>query len=131
MFAQASLSLVLALGLSVGGFGLYAKGRKDGRMLEQATDLREREIARMASDAAASAAASAIAGIRIQNRTVYSEVQREVSEKLVYRECNHSPGQLRNINAALTGAEPADGSVMPTSDAASGPKLWGNDTQAD
>ena len=132
MIAQAVLVLSLVLGLGAAGTGLYVKGRHDGRAIEQATDLREREIARMAADTAAAAAAKAISGIKVQNRTINNEVQREISERLVYRDCQHSPEQLQRINAALTGAqpEPAGRGLVPGADAARGSELRGDDAEA-
>jgi hypothetical protein len=105
VIAQAALVLALVAGVGAFGAGLYLKGRSDGRAIEQATDQREREIARMAADTAAAAAASAISTIKVQNRTVYSEVQREITERPVYRDCLHTEEQLRRINDALTGVQ--------------------------
>lgn len=133
MIPQITFALVMALGLGIAGAGLYAKGRKDGRALEQAIDLREREIGRMAADSAASAAAAAITKIKVQNRTVYSEVQREITEKPVYRDCVHSPEQLQRLNAAITGErpEPAGRGLVPRTDAALGPDVRRDDAEAD
>jgi len=111
--------------------GVYLQGRKDGKNACIAADVRERQIGELAAAKATDAAASAISKIKVQNRTVYSEVQREVMERTVYRDCLHTPEQLRRINSALTGeVEPAGSGILPPSDAASGPKFRGNDAQA-
>lgn len=97
------LAIVLAAGAMTGG--AYWQGRKDGENKIVAQEAREREIAAEAVDAANAAAAQAISAIKVQHKTVTQEVQHEVSERVVYRDCQHSPEQLRRINAALTGAE--------------------------
>jgi len=96
-----------------------------------ARQAREDSIEQRASAAAAAAAASAISTIKVQHRTVQQEVQREISERVVYRECVHSAEQLQRINAAITGrAEPADRGIVPAANAAGGSKLRGDDGQA-
>ncbi len=108
--------LVLAAALTGGA---YRQGREDGEAKIEAQQARENSIAAKATEAAASAAARAISAIKVQNRTITQEVQREVIDRPVYRDCLHSPDQLRNINAALTGAsvpEPAGSGVVPGTD---------------
>lgn len=111
---------ILAAVLAVAGLagGAYKLGREDGEAKVVAQEAREREIAAEAVDAANNAAAQAIAGIKLWNRTINQEVQREVSERVVYRDCVHSPDQLQRINAAITGASPpstaGSGVVPPT-----------------
>ena len=118
MLAQAGLALVLAIGIAAAGAGVYLEGKRAGRDACQATDAREREIGREAAAVAASVAASAIAGIKVQNRTIHTEVQREVQTNTVYRDCRHSPEQLQRINAALTDEqpEPAGRGLVPHAD---------------
>ena len=61
-------------------------------------------------------------------RTIQNEVQREISERVVYRDCSHSPEQLQRINAAITGqSEPAGRGLVPRADAAGGLKFRGDD----
>jgi len=126
-------SVALAGGLAIAGGGLYLEGKKAGRNEVRAQVATNAEIARDAAETAAQIAADAISKIKVQNRTVYQEVQREVLERPVYRECEHSPDVLRRINAALTGesAEPAGRGLVPTSDAASGLKFRGDNAEAD
>jgi hypothetical protein len=92
---------------------------------------REDDIEQRAIVASTDAAASAIAAIKVRNTTIQNEVQHEVSERVVYRECLHSPEQLQRLNAALTGAQPAaaDGK-LPAADAARGSELRRDDPQA-
>ncbi len=126
-------SVALAGGLAVAGAGLYLEGKKAGKNEVRAQVASQAEIARDAAETAAQIAADAISKIKVQNRTVYQEVQREVLERPVYRECEHSPDVLRRINAALTGqaAEPAGRGLMPSADAAGGLKLRRDDAEAD
>lgn len=112
----AILGAVLLVGALVGG--AYRQGREDGEARIVAQEAREREIAAEAVDAANAAAAQAISAIKVQQRTITQEVQRDVLEKTVYRDpgCKHDADSLRRINAALTGAagpEPAGGGVVP------------------
>lgn len=93
----------------------------------EAEAAREERIAAVAMDAAA----SAVAKIKVVNRTVQQEVQREISERVVYRDCQHSPEQLRRINSALTGqVEPAGGGLVPRADALDRPELRGDHSEA-
>lgn len=119
MIAQAWLALALAAGITVGLAGVYFEGKRAGKAECVETQQIAREVAQQAAAAATEAAASAISKIRVQNRTVYSEVQREITEKPVYRDCVHSPSQLQRINAALTGeaTEPPGDRGVPASDA--------------
>lgn len=109
------VGLLVAAGVMTGG--AYYQGRQDGANQIEAQQKREGELSQKAADAATSAAATAISQIKIQHRTVQQEVQREVAERIVYRECLHSPDGLRNINAALTGRaarpEAAGSGVLP------------------
>lgn len=97
----------------------YLQGRSDGMDACTAQAAREDKVAAVATEAAASAAAQAIARIRVTHTTVQQEVQREVRDNVVYRDCSHSPAGLRHLNAALTGRpEPAGGGDVPGADAA-------------
>lgn len=118
-----NLALILVAIIAFGGAtaGAYMQGRQDGADKERAENSREVDIAAQASEAAASAAATAISRIKVQNRTIQNEVQREISERVVYRDCVHSPDQLQRINAALAGGDrpkPAGGGQLPGTDTA-------------
>lgn len=133
MWASIGLSIALAAGMAAAGAGLYLEGKKAGRNQVRAEVASQAEIARDAAEQAAQIAADAIGRIKVQNRTVYQEVQREVLRDPVYRECEHSAEQLRRINAALTGepAEPAGGGLVPGAGAADGLQLRRHDAEAD
>lgn len=108
------LAAVLLVGALTGV--AYRQGRADGEDKIVAQQAREAELSQKAVDAANATAAAAIAGIKVQHRTITQEVNREVIERPVYRDCLHSPDQLQRINAAITGAakaEPAGSGVMP------------------
>lgn len=115
MIAQGLLILALCAGVSAGVAGIYMQGKKAGKAEVEATDARERQIAQAATDAALKVTAEAIGKIRVRNTTIQSEVQREISERVVYRDCQHSPEQLRRINEAITGVgtEPAGSGLLP------------------
>lgn len=121
MIAYLIGGVALLAGLAAGIAGIYFEGKRAGKAECTEAHQLAREVAREAAAAATDAAASAISRIKVQNRTVYSEVQREIVEKpAVYRDCVHSPLQLQRINAALTGepAEPPGDRGVPASDAA-------------
>lgn len=109
----------LAAALVVAGLS-YVQGRRDGRELAAAKDAREREVAQIATQAAATAAAEAITRIKVENKTIQQRVEREIQTRVEYRGCRHTdPGVLADINEALTGQRPkpaADRSV-PAPDA--------------
>lgn len=131
-------AILVALAVAAGGcWYSYSAGREHQRNECEATAARERDIGQAAADRAASAAAGAIAAIKVQHRTITQEVQREVLERPVYRssDCSHGPEQLQRINAALTGAasaaEPAGRGLVPRADAIGRPQLRGDDAEAD
>ena len=126
-------SVALAGGLAAAGGGLYLEGKKSGRNEQIAKQATIDQVADAFERRVADVTAKAISGIKVQNRTVYQEVQREVLERAVYRDCVHSPDQLQRINAALTGqpAEPAGRGLVPPAGAADGLQLRRDDTEAD
>lgn len=107
------IAAMIAFGAATGG--AYLRGRSDGKDNCQAEASRDERVALVATEAAASAAAHAISQIKVQNRTIQNEAQKTVSERVVYRDCAHTPDGMLTINAALTGKrpEPASSSVVP------------------
>lgn len=101
MNPYAIIAAMLALGAAVGG--AYWQGRQDGGAACEAAEAREDNLVAKASDAAASAAAHAISRIEVQRVEITQPVLREIREKLVYRDCRHTPDGLRGVNSALTG----------------------------
>jgi hypothetical protein len=92
--------------------GAYFYGRHDGAQLEEAKHLKAEEIVKQSEIAMQRVAAEAIGAIEITNRTIRAEVQREIIEKPVFRECRAGAGVLDAINAAKTG-QPAPDPVLP------------------
>jgi uncharacterized protein HemX len=102
-------ALVAVLAAGAGGFKLGADH-------EIAAQAREQNHIAEAVDAANTASAQAIAGIKVINKTIQNEVQREVQNNIVYRDCKHSPDGLRLLNEALTGSKPTGDSKLPKAD---------------
>jgi hypothetical protein len=89
----------IALILSVGGF--TAGWRLNG-WRHDAQQLIIEQAAQKAADKATDAAVTAIQGIRIQNRTIRQELEREiVMQPAVGVECNISDGVFTSLNKAL------------------------------
>jgi len=95
------LGALLAILASFGGG--YVKGRSDAN----SNCSEARTLILEASQKAQEAAAREIAKIEIRHTTIRQKVQREITERPVYRNCNHGPDGLRLVNQALTGR--ADG----------------------
>lgn len=112
------LAVVLAVGTLTGG--AYLKGRLDGTAIEQSREAKADDVVRAARTAAANAAAEAIAAIEVKHVTIRQEVQREILEKPIYRDCQHDAAGLRLINAALGfhGHVPAGDGRVPAPDPA-------------
>lgn len=133
MIAQAAILIALSVGVAAFTAGVYHQGKKSGKDEIRAEVATQQQIADEAAAKVAHQAAEAISKIKVQNRTVYSEVQREITELPVYRDCQHSPEQLQRLNAALTGAsapEPVGRGLVPRADAPLGPDLRRDDGQA-
>lgn len=98
----------------------YVEGKSAGKAECQSAELREQALVSAAVEAANRASADAISQIKVVNTTIKQRIERETSTNVVYRECRHSDGVLRDINEALTGkrADPAASAVMPTGNAA-------------
>lgn len=109
----------IVLAFSIATVTAYVKGRDDGAELEKAAQIERRELVREARDAAANAAADAIAAIEVKHVTIRQEVQREILEKPIYRDCRHDPRGLQLINAALGFPDvPAGQGELPAADPA-------------
>ena len=100
--------LVAILGAGAGGFKLGADH-------EIAAKAREEKHITEAVDAANTAAAEAIAKIKVNNTTITNEVQHEIQTRTVYSDvnCRHSPDGLRLVNSALSSGKPAGDSKLP------------------
>ena len=65
-------------------------------------------------DAALKAAAEAIAKIEVKSEKHTYPVLKEVRTNTVYVECKHSDDSLRHLNALITGTEPPDYGLVPS-----------------
>lgn len=109
------LAIVLAWGGSVGGAFFYGRNTGiDHAVAEQATDAK---LIEQAADAAQRAAAEEIAKIKVVNQVNRQVLEREIVEKLVYRECRNSTDGVLAINAALENRPiAAGGGELPKAD---------------
>lgn len=96
--------------------GAYIYGRHDGRQLAEAHQLQLAEVAKTAQEAASRSAAEAIAKIEVRHITIRQEIQREILEKPVYRDCRHDDVGLSLVNEALNG--PISNRQLPPADPA-------------
>ena len=111
-----AIGALACFGLAIGA---YFYGRHDGTEIEKAKHLEAEAFARDARDAMIQAAAEAIGKIEVRHQTIRQEVQREIIEKPVFRECRNTPDSLRLLNDALQDKQPESpvGGVLPESDA--------------
>lgn len=93
-------------------FTTYTKGKSDGVTIERARQIELREVARVAREESARSAAEAIAQIEVKHVTIKQEIQREILEKPVYRECRHDDVGMQLINSALR-PRPTGSSELP------------------
>jgi hypothetical protein len=98
------LALVLAFAVVIGA--AYLRGREHGRDSEQARQAREADIVATTRATALRTAADAIAQIQIKHSTIRQQMETQIVERPVYRDCAHTAGVLQLINAALAGSAP-------------------------
>lgn len=84
--------------------GAYWQGRQDGGNACIAEQARDVEVAVIAGEAAASATAAAISKIEVRNVTITQQLQREVIERQVFRDCRSGDDARRLFNSAIPGA---------------------------
>ena len=108
--------LALVAAFAGTGWASYSKGVDNGRNAvlaqQQAADQVRAETLKLAQEGAA----QAISQIEVKNVTITRRIEREIQANTVYRDCRHSPEQLRDINEAITGqrgSEPAGGGQLP------------------
>jgi len=107
-----SIRLIL-YGIAVAALiGAYFYGRYDGRQIEIAAQAKADKSVEESRKAMQQAAAEAIAQITVKHQTIRAEVQREVVEKPVYRDCRADDSILHSLNAAK-GIEPAGSGELP------------------
>lgn len=124
----------MLLGSLLAVVGAYWYGTEVGHDQALGEQARDAVVAQIAADAATDAVATGLSQLKVVNRTIHNEVQRDVIEKPVYRDvaCRHDPASLRRINAALTGEEvaPAGGGELPAADSAVRPIVRRDDAEA-
>ena len=106
---------ILAVAGTAGG---YIYGRIDGTAINEAKHLKANELVEDARDAMILAAGEAIGKIEIRHQTIRQEVEREIVEKPVFRECRNTADSFRLLNDALQNREPepAGESLLPRVD---------------
>jgi hypothetical protein len=107
----ALLGAVLALVGAIGG--AYVKGRGDGRAVEIAQRVTLEEVAQTAREASQQAAAEQIAKIEVKNVTIKQQLETQIREKPVYRNCVADQRVLDTVNEAITGNPAVDSSELP------------------
>lgn len=97
--------LLVAAGIGLAGIasGAYVKGRSDGRAVEIAQRVTLEEVARTAREAAIAGAAEKIADIEVKHVTVRQQLETQIREKPVYRDCLTDQRVLDTVNEAITG----------------------------
>ena len=93
--------------------GTFAGGISVGKKWEEGRNAIEQNHIAEAVDAANAASAEAIAKIKVTNRTIQSEVRREVETNTVYVDCKLPANGLQLANQALAGTKPAGGGELP------------------
>lgn len=105
---------------------VFAGGWQSRSWYEDSKDLasaqaidKSREVMRELAGEVSKNTEQAIKGIRVENRNIYNEVQREVRENTVYRDCVVPDGGLQLINKARdrAAAGKPDGALRPASEA--------------
>lgn len=107
------LAIVLAfIGVATGA---YIKGGRDAVNREAAAAAREEKIAQIAYESGQRAAAEAVAGIKITNKTFRTELEKETIRDTVYTTCLHSDSAFSLLNRHLEGppTESAGSSELP------------------
>jgi uncharacterized protein (DUF849 family) len=114
--------VLLTAGLALAGAvgGAYIKGRSDGRAVEIAGRVTLEEVARTAREAAIAGAAEKIASIEVKHVTVRQQLETQIREKPVYRDCIADQRVLDTVNEAITGNTAAGSSELPAASADDG-----------
>ena len=99
-------AVILFLVSSAGIYG-YHQGSTGMQAKWDATVLARKD----GEEAALKAAARAIARIEVKSEKHIQPVVTEIRTNTVYRDCSHSDGVMRNINALITGESPDNGDV--------------------
>lgn len=98
--------------------GLFTSGVTIGVKWEEGRQALENQHIAEAVDAANSATAEAISKIKVTNKTVQNQLEKQIETHTVYRDCKLDPVGLQLANQALAGSKPAGDSKLPGPDAA-------------
>lgn len=98
--------VVLAVGLLTSGFVAGSKWEAGRQAVEN------QHIAE-AVDAANAASAEAIAKIKVTNKTIQNQLEKQIETHTVYTDCRLDPIGLQLANQALAGTKPAGGVKLP------------------
>lgn len=116
-------AVLLATTVAASGFGgwwlrdLQADAADGARAVaEAAADRRLNALANQV----ATRTETALAGIRIENRTIYNETQREIQTNTVYRDCVLPADGVRLANRARAGTASQSGGAVPAATAPAG-----------
>lgn len=106
------------IGALLAAAGTFFYGMDVGEDRAIAKQKTTQELIDKVYDKAQQGAADSIAAMEVKNVTITQPIRTEVRTNTVYRECVHSPGGLRDLNAAITGrTEPVGGLKLPRTDA--------------
>lgn len=103
MLGSYSKAVKIATGLVLVAFfcgllyGAYQLGRETKQGEWDASDLATAESRQEIVEAAA----RKIAKIEVKSETIIKPIQKEIRTNTVYRDCKHSPDQLRNLNELI------------------------------
>lgn len=117
MYGAMAAGLLWVASIAAAGWWAYGAGKDS----ELATQAREDRTALVASEAAASAAAAAINQIEVKHVTVRQQLEREVIDRPVYRDCRSGDDVVRLFNSTIPGAAAVaapGGGELPATDAA-------------
>ena len=117
MYGALVAGLLWVASIAAAGWWAYGAG-KDSELAIQA---REDRTAVIATESAASAAAAAINKIEVKHVTVRQQLEREVIDRPVYRDCRSGPDAVSLFNSAIpaSATEPGPGGgELPATDAA-------------
>ena len=101
------IAVVLAASVASSLWYTYEKGYSAGQDALVVEQKKNEDLINAAVQKAHEATIDAISNIRIVNKTIRQEVQREIQTNTIYRECKHSPEQLQRLNKALDPAAKA------------------------
>jgi len=105
----AILGTVILWGASLAASAWWGMGI--GRDQCEASAAREQRVAAIATEAAASAAASAISQIKVRNVTIKQPLETIVRTEKVFSECRSGEPARRLLNDTIGAAEPQQGAA--------------------